>query len=510
MQAACFHSHIKHKMNTSQTVQESGADNPQRSVFIQSIEEGAGRGAGDDAQRESLIMAAVASRVAREDGDELAVSFGGFALGLGGTGQGADRREWIASAASDAQRERRAAIVEEINKEQRLGRRALAVGRVAGWRAAEGLRYWRGVHPSFTSIEEAAAAGTAAAARVACEWTGELGAVLHLAMRRAAAIAARASLTSWGNLGMTGRNTAGRVYDIQHLGDELIETLRAEGAGAVEIPAWRGARFTVIRWVYAVGYRDFCKGLGAGAGAGAARRAARSRCRVIGNIIMGASLADACGLSGFGGVQAWQDSCNGAGLWQALRQSCSSQRDTCEESRIAVRRYGLEVATLTRQLRGMESPGVALSGEWRGTDTVGGQGKRGGAALQRRAAMRAIQAPCDKARAMARAWRRVQLARAARVECAYERVIQGLGASNWGDLRKLVGLPVARLTMPRGVNVLVSTLAGTVKIGRYMRRLTVGEESILRPYEPLVLSDESIGYKVTIRDLRLLKRSMGV
>jgi len=208
----------------------------------------------------------------------------------------------------------------------------------------------------------------------------------------------------------------------------------------VWLPSSQAARRSVVRWVFQVGYREFKASLSDGKGKGRAAGAALSRCRVLGNVILGASLADACSVSGFSTVKAWVESCKDAGLFESLRASRVAGLADCqavELHRVASRHWALQVNRLARALASVG--GVAWA-DTMATDSQRAQGRRGKAAgartLRRRAIVRDLARALDLA-----TWHKAK-ARAAAADtlALFDHALDGIHSDKWGDLRVLAGL----------------------------------------------------------------------
>lgn len=240
-----------------------------------------------------------------------------------------------------AQRQR---ILAEIASESDLSGRLQAIGARAARRQARRLVELRGVKPSDTSVQDAAQDAIVGILQhvrrvdkaTAAHWQSmRFVRVIALYAGRAAFN----SLCSWSRLGVTGDNTgAGTASNWCEFVTDALDTIHQEHHHQGE-PVDARARRAVVRWVFNIGLRQFAAGLPVdmrGAARASAVNAARRRCRVVGSIIFGASLADACiqaggtlrfnpvtgekiFIPGFTSANNFQDSCRTAGFWTALK-----------------------------------------------------------------------------------------------------------------------------------------------------------------------------------------------
>lgn len=229
-------------------------------------------------------------------------------------GGGEDDDDWMAS--------KRAEIGAVVMRE-RAGWQALqTLARNAARNVARRLDDLRGVRPSVTSIEDAAADSVnACAARFpdgCLSLRNHTGARVRI-LRRIAGAAAWQSLSRWSVAGMTGRNGA-RVFG-QAVFDVVKDTVAADNAPAPFEGYEGAARRAAARWVWRVGFVQFKASLsGNNAGSRAtAIQGARRRCRVVSSVLLGQSLFDSCAVHGFGSVAAFVNSCERAGFFPALR-----------------------------------------------------------------------------------------------------------------------------------------------------------------------------------------------
>lgn len=385
---------------------------------------------------------------------------------------------------------RRRDILCSITAEHEHGARLLAIAERAARAQAERLRELRGVRPSETSIDDAAADAAVAIVRLGHrlasfpDWLREYqprwrAGKLRLrspwwSLYLRACRAAFLSLCSWARAGMTGDNT---VYG--SWGDmlcEATEDLRAEDnardAAGVWWPESVRVRRSICRWVYAVGLRDFARSLPAdmrGAARAAALRAARARCRVVGALVFGVPLADALTGAGFASRESWADSCRRSGFWQALRAARLARLSSCpgyREARANMRAAALDAAAAVRDMRAAAAVWAAPGDNGAGLVRV-----RSGAAavvpsrLPVRGARRVVRPAVSGVRVLgvrgsgagqSWAWLRAAERRAAAVERAvhwrdraarivrdgmrdWERALSGLKSDQWGDLRRLFG-----------------------------------------------------------------------
>ena len=387
----------------------------------------------------------------------------------------------------------RAEILATIQAEHELGNRLLGLGRVAASHAARRLVDLRGVRPSATSIEDAAADAVSgmlcyvhrlpSGESIQVErrfdkvraWSDRLARVCW----RWGFRAAFRSLASWAVAGTTGDNTSGRLA-----GRGFVEEFTSDLADRLGRESWRfddqvwfgpehSARMAAVRWVYRVGYRDYCAGLGgAGAGRAASARAARCRCRVVGSVMLGAGLADACAGAGFESVGAWVRSCKGSDFFGALRRARARATEDLPAVRAslgAARATAGELATAIRDMRAASAvwapPGSAFprfvevpSGTARivGPDCL----VRAGLGTVKPAPGRRVICPDQGWRgtgpgqsfAWEQAARRVESARdvlrfhlgrvrsiRAGALASFDQVLAGIHSDAWGNLRHLLG-----------------------------------------------------------------------
>ena len=382
-----------------------------RRLFLQANQRGGGGrfseigwfggdgGAASAPSRVSLPLAGpVVEGVLTRAADVTGPGKGGRVRKARAVGVGMDRETQAAAtlAAWESASDGRAAIGAAVRADVSAWQALRLVGEHAAAGAAWRVEQHRGAVASHTSREDAAAdALSALAARwpVGClavrnfvagvvlparDWklasSGERvraalasGGRLSI-LRRHAGRAAFKSLASWACKGMTG--AAARVWDVQALTDGLSAAMSASASPACEFSGERDARRAALRFVFGVGLRDFRAGLAAdmrGSARAAALRAARSRCRVLGNVIMGATLADAVAQSGqaFSTVAAWCNSCQAAGLFpalQAARAAATWHGRTVRAALAAMRAHGLAGAAAVRAMRGGGRCGRASRG----------------------------------------------------------------------------------------------------------------------------------------------------
>ena len=346
---------------------------------------------------------------------------------------------------------RRRRINHDIASERALADRLLAIGQWAASRAARRLIEQGRGKASDTSLADAASDAVASVLShvrrldklTDGQWADHR--VLSL-VRLYAARGAGRSLSAWAVQGLTGDRTFAGSVSWSDLTVDLAEH-RADDHQWFH--AERSARVTVVRWIYRVGFYGFKATLPTGRGVGQAAAvaratvAARSRCRVLANIILGQSLADSCAVSGFGTVKAWIESCKGAGLFDALRASrvaSLAASPGVEHHASLARAYGIDVGILWRELASLGG-GVADAVRVVGrTDRQAARGKRGTVAasrvLRRRAVVRELSSALDSA-----LWHKARAA-VARVSTlqAFDAAMDGLHSDKWGDLRLLAGL----------------------------------------------------------------------
>ncbi len=345
-------------------------------------------------------------------------------------------------------------LVAEVSAEHDLGRRLLRIGQRAAARAGRRLLAQKGVTASDTSLADAASEAVLSVLlhvrgldRLTAEqWTRAR--VLRVVCLYAAR-GAQKSLVGWARVGMTGDNSQAVAWlDWSSMAAEALH--EAADKGTTPGSADKSARLAAVRWVFRVGFLQFRDGLPGDmrpAARAAAARAARSRCRVVSNVLLGSSLADACALSGFGSVKAFANSCDAAGFWESLQAAAASRLGQHEEqARVALRRYGLEVGQLRRALLALGDVRPVITQ----THHVTSKGWPAKLKTTDKAKLAKWQAACSlweqylTAKARAVHYRgAVQAARAADAK-AWARIAHGIKSSRCADLRQLVGLVDAK------------------------------------------------------------------
>ena len=260
-------------------------------------------------------------------------------------------------------------ILAEIATANDLAARLQAIGARAARRQARRLVELRGVKPSDTSVQDAeqdAFAGVLTHVRRLDKCTAQHWASMRF-VRVIALYAGRAafkSLCAWARVGMSG-DTAGTSGNWCEFVQDALDTLHAQDPMLARDEPHQGlARRAVVRWVFHVGLRQFAAGLPAdmrGTARASAVTAARRRCRVVGSIIFGASLVDACEQAGFGSAKAFQQSCEQAGFWKSLRAArAASLHDvpSIATARGWQRAYALDAALASRALAALGSAGA--------------------------------------------------------------------------------------------------------------------------------------------------------
>ena len=358
-----------------------------RRLFLQANQRGGGvrfseigwfggdGGAGSAPSRLSLPLAGpVVEGVLSRDAASSLMGKGGCRVRKArAVGVGMDRETQAAAtlAAWESSSDGRAVIAAAVRADASAWQALRLVGEHAAAGAAWRVEQYRGAVASHTSREDAAADAVSALAErfpVGCVSARNFSGRRLSILRRHAGRAAFKSLASWACKGMTG--AAARVWDVQALTDGLAADMAAATSPANEFSGERDARRAALRFVFGVGLRDFRAGLAAdmrGSARAAAVRAARSRCRVLGNVIMGATLADAVAQSGqaFSTVAAFCNSCQAAGLFpalQAARAAASWQGRTVRDALAAMRAHGLAGAAAVRAMRAAGDAGGPVAG----------------------------------------------------------------------------------------------------------------------------------------------------
>jgi hypothetical protein len=357
---------------------------------------GKGKGTGTDAAR-------ILGKFANLDGYQIAArgllghAVAGDITGNHGTGKGAARlrparpvgvglddetraaqdfAEWCASAPG------RAIIGEQVARDASGWAALQFMGKGAARRAAQKLEELRGVKASVTSREDAAADAVAMVARRFPQGCLALrnfapGSGRLRVLARIASGAAWQSLSRWSVAGMTGKTGGkgkgkgahGARIDWRAASSGALEQVAAEDASPAPYAGPEGAaRRAACRWVYRVGLvqfratlADYKPGPLANAISGA-----RRRCRVLSSVLLGQSLFDSCAVHGFDSVAAFVNSCQKSGILDALRADRARQAADgadYDAHRVAMRRFALDAARLSRELRAARSQarGAALS-----------------------------------------------------------------------------------------------------------------------------------------------------
>jgi len=228
----------------------------------------------------------------------------------------------------------------------------LVIGKRAASRQARHIAQRRGVRPSDTSIEDAAADAVCAllthARRLDKATPAHWDSVRFIRqVWRWAGRAAFNSFASWASLGIKGRGArvsslvreltwtsgghadcigdgrANPVHDLViHAGNKLAEQVAA--ARAESIDSNRAARVATVRFVWRVGYGEFAAALPAdmrGSARAVAVTQARARCHVLQRVLLGADYDAACNGGGFGSVANFSRSADKSGLWAALARA---------------------------------------------------------------------------------------------------------------------------------------------------------------------------------------------
>ena len=259
----------------------------------------------------------------------------------------------------------RAAIGAKLTGDRAAWHALQSLGERAAWRAARRVTEARGANPSQTSRDDAQADAIAAVAArfpLGCmsprNYTPRSARLRVLA--KYAGRGASKSLTTWAVAGMTGDDKATRFCTVSELTPVLADTLsHACATGTACVPSEYGARVAACRWVWRVAVGDFAATLTSeNPGARAtALASAKSRARVVSNVIMGATLFDAVAQSQFATVANFTQSCTRSGLLAALaiaRAKQSGDGAHVEQARIAMRSHALRAAQIIQRLDGWQ------------------------------------------------------------------------------------------------------------------------------------------------------------
>jgi len=365
-----------------------------------------------------------------------------------------------------------------------LATRLLDIGKRAASRQARRILNLRGVRCSDTSKEDAASDAVLNILRrfkfdkvTESHWTQPRF------VRTLAIFAGRGafnSLASWSSLGMRGDTNRFRKGNakqtLQELTAELIETLADEVEPERE--SIKESRFQILRWLYRVGFQEFKATLRDRRGAALAINAARARCRVVGNVILGASLQDACAVSSFASLKSFKQSCEASGFWESLQAARWSNGDAAHHIRMHRARMRYHAKQAADYIRAMRALSAALPV----ADIATGSTQR-------------HMRPSVKSDiALVRQWRKVASLRGHHVAravyyrnaaavahkadgAAYERVLVGIKSGTFGNLRGMVGLTVKRKHAGKVNPLLIGKPSGklpTVKVEPAMVALPVG------------------------------------
>ena len=381
---------------------------------------------------------------------------GGTGQGAGGEGQqlAVNAADEVAAAIAGA----RAALPGAA-----IGALLLDVGRQAAQIQARKLLNLRGVSPSQTSIDDAAADGTAHAVRVGLRLV-RAGVDLskdysprvrhnakgdgRLVRRSARAIcllyASRGSfrsLCSWASVGITGDNTfkfSGGSFVSEFTG-ELANTLAAardEGAGDCYQVESIAARWRVIRWLYSVGVRDFAAMIPAdtrGTARAQMMAAAVARCRVVADCVLGLPMADAIKAGGYASGEAFGSSCIKSNFFPSLQAAAGRNWGDARQARLAMRAAAVAAGVAIKAQHLADGGGAPMG--WRQLSdcitieaiALTGEGSQWQAAAGAR----------GQAVALAIWWRDISHKRAAAAAVAFEAVRRGLRGDKFGDLGKV-------------------------------------------------------------------------
>lgn len=297
----------------------------------------------------------------------------------------------------------RAEILASIAAERELSARLQAIGARAAKRQGKRLIELRGVAPSDTSLQDAASDAIAGVLQHVRAWD-RVKPQHWQSMRFVRVIALYAgraafnSLCSWSRLGMTGDNTgAGTASNwCEFTTDALNELHQGDVRQGQHNPTDARARRAMLRWVFNIGLRQFVASLPAdmrGAARASAIAGARRRCRVVGSILMGATVADACFHGGFSSAEAFQNSCKASGFWTALKAARAASLASVPTIAIArgwQHAYAIDAAQASRELQA--SSGAQAWRDTFDTDTMRATTARGIKATERNLQRRALLA----------------------------------------------------------------------------------------------------------------------
>lgn len=394
------------------------------------------------------------------------------------------------------------------NRLQDLGKRAAA-------RAARRLLETRGAVASDTSKADAASDAVLSILQhvrrldkiTSAHWSSRR---LFRVLAMYAGRGAFNSLASWSSLGMTGGTDGKRAVKVLssftiHCPDNgpdggvdddtfpqgeprqgqsnLIPALTTDLAAGMDTQptqSEQAARRGLIRWVYQVGFREFKSKLpkgGTGAGNAAAIRAARSRCRVVANVILGASLVDACAMpdkstlrtinatggecveqvelsraSGFSSFKSFSESCSKAGFWESLQAAAAARvTPAIIQASNQMRAWAVDAKQAIQELRAIGAANWDCE-RFNVSPCVG-------------AALRVRQLLAERAECLAQAgyWRNVLRQHRQANRAAFDRVLVGVKSSRFSNLRSVVGLTVRRKGSGRKLDgALISRARGNV------------------------------------------------
>jgi hypothetical protein len=388
----------------------------------------------------------------------------------------------------------RARIVAELASERELGGLLQGIGARAAARQVRRLQDLRGVKASATSAQDASAdavAGVLASVRrldkvspdrwrgcgadlaarcqcAACARAARFLRVLSLYAGRAAF----ASLASWAVNGITGDSGKLGGVKVGEFATGLADTLAADDGISDALQDDGSARWRVVRWVYAVGFRRFVADLPAdmrGAARASAILGARRRCRVLGSVLFGASLADACLHAGFSSADAFANSARTAGFWRALRDARQAEIGNLpgvSDARGWARAWAIDAGDAWRVLGSLAGDGVRGAVD---TGTARALTARARGGLARRMARRAAAREFLQAVAW-EYWRKLASTRAARNLRAFDGIADKLKAGKFADLRAATvgksqgGINPAMIGKARGKVSKRAPLAGVVSV----------------------------------------------
>jgi hypothetical protein len=383
-----------------------------------------------------------------------------------------------------------------------IGALLLDVGKQAARIQARRLVNLRGVSPSQTSIDDAAADATAGAVRVGLRLEhfkidlakdyqprARGGRMVKRSARGLCLLyanrAAFRSLCAWASVGVTGQSSElfGQGGAIStELTSQLAAQMSCERDGGGDL--WQveavAARWRVARWLYRVGVQSFAASLPTdqrGAARAAAMAAAVQRVRTVADCLFGLPLAESIAANGYASGAAFVNSCRAADFFPTLARAATGAGDVAA-ARAAMRRAALAAADAIRAQRAAGDAGRAVAGFHSSNIKRAVRGVI--ASNNGRAVWGVAAAARADALALAVWWRGVAARRAADNAAAFKLVLQGVRGGTFGDLgevfktsrrsAKLHSLFIRR--NPSGAVTRRATVVGeSLKVGRAARRV---------------------------------------